>query len=365
VFTISQIVGIVVYIKRLRLSQDTTTVNPQDTGIFNVWLNLYVTWLITGGAGYIGAHVVQSSIDSGRDILVLDDLSTGIASRLDSRVQLVQTSLQNVLDLDRIFSDAEITGVLHLAAKKRVGESVEKPDYYWQENVGGLKNLLDAMKKHGVQNLVFSSSAAVYGQPDVPAETLITEETECNPINPYGSTKLEGEFLSRSMAESDGLKVAALRYFNVAGAGRPELGDRYKFNLVPIAFDALDRGEHPVVFGDDYNTPDGSCIRDYVHVQDLAEAHVAAMEAVEKSEPGFSAINIGTGIGASVFEVLNKIEDVTGINIAPVHVSRRVGDPPALVADVLKAKEVLNWSSERDLGEIVESAWDAWQFNKK
>jgi UDP-glucose 4-epimerase len=321
-----------------------------------------MTWLITGGAGYIGAHVVGSTHAAGRDVVVLDDLSTGIASRLEPGIPLVPSSLQNVSDLDRVFTDAEITGVLHLAAKKRVGESVERPDYYWQENVVGLQNLLDAMKRHDVKNFVFSSSAAVYGQPDVPVGTLITEDVECNPINPYGATKLEGEVLSRAMAESDGLKVAALRYFNVAGAGRPELGDQYIFNLVPIVFDALDRGEQPMVFGDDYNTPDGSCIRDYVHVQDLAEAHVAAMDFVEKSDPGFTVINIGTGEGASVSEVLNMIQDVTGIEISPIHADRRAGDPAALVADISKAKEILNWSSTRDLRDIVSSAWDAWQL---
>jgi UDP-glucose 4-epimerase len=324
-----------------------------------------MTWLITGGAGYIGAHVVESTIASGRDNVVLDDLSTGIASRLEPGIPLVQISLQNASDLDRVFNDAEITGVLHLAAKKRVGESVERPDYYWQENVVGLQNLLDAMKRHSVKNFVFSSSAAVYGQPDVPVGTLITEDVECNPINPYGATKLEGEVLSAAMAESDGLKVAALRYFNVAGAGRPELGDQYIFNLVPIVFDALDRGEQPMVFGDDYSTPDGSCIRDYVHVQDLAEAHVAAMDFVENSEPGFTAINIGTGKGASVFEVLNMMQEVTGREISPIHADRRAGDPTALVADVSKAKEVLNWSSSRDLNDIVSSAWDAWQLGHK
>jgi UDP-glucose 4-epimerase len=324
-----------------------------------------MAWLVTGGAGYIGAHVVQSAIASGRDVIVLDNLSTGIESRLDSHAPLFKTSLQNVSDLDHVFNDAEITGVLHLAAKKRVGESVERPDYYWQENVIGLQNLLDAIKRHDVKNFVFSSSAAVYGQPDVPFGTLITENVECNPINPYGATKLEGEVLSAAMADSDGLKVAALRYFNVAGAGSPELGDQYIFNLVPIVFDALDRGEQPMVFGDDYSTPDGSCIRDYVHVQDLAEAHVAAMDFVENSEPGFTAINIGTGKGVSVFEVLNMIQDVTGIKISPIHADRRAGDPPALVADVSKAKEILNWSSTRDLRDIVSSAWDAWKLGHK
>jgi UDP-glucose 4-epimerase len=254
---------------------------------------------------------------------------------------------------------------VHLAAKKRVGESVERPDYYWQENVVGLQNLLEAVKRHGVQNFVFSSSAAVYGQPDVPHGTLITEKTPCSPINPYGATKLEGEVLSKEMAESDDMKVAALRYFNVAGAGRPDLGDQYICNLVPIVFDALERGEQPIVFGNDYKTPDGSCIRDYVHVQDLAEAHIAAIDFVEKSDPGFTAINVGTGVGASVYEVLEMIHDVTGISTNPIIGQRREGDPPALVADVAKIKQVLGWTSSRDLREIVSSAWEAWQLRQK
>jgi UDP-glucose 4-epimerase len=324
-----------------------------------------VTWLITGGAGYIGSHVVESTLASGREVVVLDDLSSGIAARLNRSVPLIQTSLQDKEGINRIFEDGEITGVVHLAAKKRVGESVERPDYYWQENVVGLQNLIEAVKNHGVKSFVFSSSAAVYGKPDVPPGTLITEQTPCLPINPYGATKLEGEVLSKAIAESDGMKVAALRYFNAAGAGRPELGDQFIFNLVPIVFDALDRGKQPNVFGNDYPTPDGSCIRDYVHVQDLADAHIAAMNFVEKSDPGFTAINIGTGSGTSVYEVLEMIQEVTGISIEPIVGQRREGDPPALVADVSLAKELLGWQSSRDLHEIVSSAWAAWKLGHK
>lgn len=322
-------------------------------------------WLVTGGAGYIGAHVVESTLASGRGVIVLDDLSSGISSRLSSDVQLVETSLQDSDKVFEVFNLNKIDGVLHLAAKKLVGESVERPDYYWQENVGGLQNLLSALKLNNVKNFVFSSSAAVYGQPDLPSGEIITEQTVCNPINPYGVTKREGELLSRAMAESDGLKVAALRYFNVAGAGRPELGDQYIFNLVPIVFDALERGVQPVVFGDDYPTPDGSCIRDYVHVQDLADAHIAAVDFVENSEPGFTAINIGTGSGASVLEVLEMIQKVTGISIDPIVSQRREGDPAALVADVSFAKSVLGWQSSRDLRDIVTSAWEAWELGHK
>ena len=258
-----------------------------------------------------------------------------------------------------------ISGVVHLAAKKRVGESVERPDYYWQENVGGLQNLLTAMNAHNVKNFVFSSSAAVYGQPVLLDGQLITEETQCFPINPYGATKLEGEVLSQAAVESNGFNVVALRYFNVAGAGRPELGDQYIFNLVPIVFDALNRGERPIVFGDDYSTPDGSCVRDYVHVQDLSDAHIAAIEFVESSASGYMAINIGTGSGASVFEVIHMIQEVTGISIDPIVGSRREGDPAALVADVSLAKDILGWQSNRNLRDIVSSAWEAWHFGHK
>lgn len=324
-----------------------------------------MTWLITGGAGYIGAHVVENVLASGREVVVLDDLSSGIAARLSDKAHLIQTSLQDLSGINRVFEDANISGVVHLAAKKRVGESVERPDYYWQENVVGLQNLMDAMKRHGVRNFVFSSSAAVYGQPDVPHGTLINEETPCSPINPYGATKLEGEVLSKAMAKSEGMKVAALRYFNAAGAGRPDLGDQYIYNLIPIMFDALERGEQPIVFGSDYQTLDGSCIRDYVHVQDLAEAHIAAMDFVEKTELGFTAINVGTGSGTSVYEVLEMIQDITGISIEPIVGQRRDGDPPALVADVSLAKEILGWQSSRDLREIISSAWDAWKLGHK
>jgi UDP-glucose 4-epimerase len=324
-----------------------------------------MTWLVTGGAGYIGAHVVESTLASGRGVIVLDDLSSGISSRLSNDVPLVETSLQDFDKVIEVFNQNKIDGVLHLAAKKLVGESVDRPEYYWQENVVGLQNLLSAMDSHDVKNFVFSSSASVYGQPNVPPGTLITEEATCSPINPYGATKLEGEMICRTMADAKGLKVAALRYFNVAGAGRPELGDQYLFNLVPIVFDALERGQKSIVFGSNYPTADGSCIRDYVHVQDLADAHIAAIDFVENSDAVFKAINIGTGLGASVFEVLAMIQEVTGISIDPIIGQRREGDPAALVADVKLSKELLGWQSSRDLRDIVSSAWDAWKLGHK
>ena len=324
-----------------------------------------MTWLITGGAGYIGSHVVFETLKSGRDAVVLDDLSTGLVSRLPSNLQFEKVSLTDRESVFRVFEKYKFTGVLHLAAKKQVGESVLRPEYYWEENVAGLQNLVDAMVEHNVKNFVFSSSASVYGQPTLSVDELISENIKCKPINPYGETKLEGEHMAEKLAVNFDFKVAALRYFNVAGSGRPELGDVYAQNLVPIVFDALERGEQPIVFGNDYSTPDGSCIRDYVHVQDLADAHIAAMNFVENSDTGFTAINIGTGSGASVIEVLDMIQKVTGNSIDPIVGKRRDGDPAALVADVGFAKEVLGWQSSRDLREIVASAWDAWQQGHK
>jgi len=324
-----------------------------------------LSWLITGGAGYIGAHVVKSSLKSGRQVIVLDDLSTGVADRVPSGIEIEKVTLSDAGAIEAVFAKHEIQGVIHLAAKKKVGESVERPDYYWEENVGGFQNLVAAMKSHGVKNLVFSSSAAVYGAPDLEPGQTISELYSCSPINPYGLTKLEGEIISEALSVSDGFKVAALRYFNVAGAGKPELGDQFAFNLVPIVFEAIDGKLSPKVFGNDYNTADGSCIRDYVHVQDLAEAHVAAMDLVESMSPGFEAINIGTGVGASVFEVLAMIQGVTSVELNSEIVSRRAGDPAALVADVSKAKEILDWESRYGLRAIVESAWQAWQVSHK
>jgi UDP-glucose 4-epimerase len=322
-----------------------------------------MTSLITGGAGYIGGNIAGTRDVCSQRTLVIDDLSSGFRDRLPSSSQNFQVSLQDTNELNGIFQNSGITRVIHLAAKKRIGESVERPDYYWQENVVGFQNLLDVMLEYEVKNLVFSSSASVYGQPGVASGTLINEQTKCEPINPYGETKLEGERLARKFAEEHGFKVAALRYFNVAGAGRKDLGDRFAYNLIPIVFDAIDRGEQPIVFGNDYDTPDGSCIRDYVHVQDLADAHMSAIELVENSEPGFQAINIGTGIGASVFEVIDMVSKVTGKSIEPRIVERRQGDPASLVADVRKAKEVLGWESKYDLRDIVSSAWEAWRFD--
>ncbi len=321
-----------------------------------------MTWLITGGAGYIGAHVVAETQKSGRNVVILDDLSTGLESRVPDSATLVNIAITDQKAVRKLFADHEIHGVLHLAARKQVGESIERPDYYWSENVHGLQVLLDAMSEANVRKLVFSSSAAVYGQPEITGDAMITETTTCKPINPYGATKLVGEWYAQAKTVSDGMSVAALRYFNVAGAGRPEFGDVFTFNLVPLIFDAITHDRAPRIYGDNYPTPDGTCIRDYIHVQDLAEAHVAAMDLVDSRDASFEAINIGTGRGSSVREVIDMVIDVTGLTITPEIIERRIGDPAALVADVSKARATLDWTSRYDLHDIVDSAWKAWQL---
>ena len=315
-----------------------------------------MTWLVTGGAGYIGAHVVQKLVYAGHDVVVLDEATTG-THRLPPQVTLVQANLTQNQTLHRLFNDYDFQGVVHVAARKQVRESVEKPLFYWHENIGGLTNLLRAMQVHSVKNLVFSSSAAVYGQPQLSSNAMIAEDAHCNPINPYGATKLAGEWMAEALTISDDFKVVALRYFNVGGAGNANLGDEYSYNLIPIIFDALEKNESPIIFGKDFDTTDGTCIRDYVHVEDLADAHVSAVDYVSKAEPKFTAINIGTGKGSSVLEVMNMVAKVSRIEFEPKFVQARQGDPAALVADVSRAKALLNWVSKRSLEDIVRSAW--------
>lgn len=239
-----------------------------------------MTWLITGGAGYIGAHVVRAMTEAGERTVVYDDLSTGIAERVPDGIPLVVGSTLDGDRVTRALTDHAITGVVHLAAKKQVGESVSRPLEYYRENVEGLRVLLEAVTQAEVPSFVFSSSAAVYGMPDV---ELVTEETPCVPMSPYGETKLAGEWLVRATGKATGLATASLRYFNVAGAATPELADTGVFNIVPMVFERLTENAHPRIFGDDYPTPDGTCIRDYIHVMDLAEAHVATARALQSS----------------------------------------------------------------------------------
>ena len=315
------------------------------------------TWLLTGGAGYIGAHVIRSLQASGRDVVVLDDLSTGKASKVPAEVPLIQAHIGDHSAVTAALREHGVAGVVHLAAKKAVGESVERPEYYYRENVDGMLTLLEAMAEAGTRNLVYSSSAAVYG---TPAEEFVSERSPLAPESPYGQTKVVGEWMTRNAAVNRELSWISLRYFNVAGAASPMLGDTSANNLIPMVFRAMSQGLRPQVFGDDYPTPDGSCIRDYIHVADLSDAHVAAAAACEADLVG-EVYNVGRGQGVSVFEVMEMVSEVVGHDIGAEVAPRRPGDPAQLVATVEKINTELGWSAHYDLRQMVASAWEAWR----
>ncbi|MEU7037573.1 UDP-glucose 4-epimerase GalE [Streptomyces sp. NPDC046237] len=320
-----------------------------------------MTYLITGGAGYIGSHVVRAMTQAGERVVVLDDLSTGYEERVPEGVPLVVGSTLDREVLDRTIAEHGVTGVVHLAAKKQVGESVEQPLHYYRENVLGLTVLLEAVAAAGVRNVLFSSSAAVYGMPDV---DLVTEETPCLPLSPYGETKLAGEWLVRAAGKAHGISTACLRYFNVAGAATPELADTGVFNLVPMVFERLDAGEAPRIFGDDYATPDGTCVRDYIHVEDLADAHLVAARKLAEwaaaGEPRDLTVNIGRGEGVSVTEMIDLINEITGHSAAPVVTPRRPGDPARVVASADRIATELGWKARHDVRDMIDSAWAGW-----
>ncbi|WP_328913525.1 MULTISPECIES: UDP-glucose 4-epimerase GalE [unclassified Streptomyces] len=315
-------------------------------------------WLITGGAGYIGSHVVRALTAAGERVVVLDDLSTGDASRLPADVPLERGTVLDRPLLDRVLRDHAVDGIVHIAARKQVGESVERPLWYFRENVEGLRTVLEAAVDAGVRRFVFSSSAAVYGMPDA---DLVTESTPCDPINPYGETKLAGERLVAAVGRAHGMATASLRYFNVAGAATPELGDPGVFNLVAMVFDRIGRGEPPLIFGTDYPTPDGTCVRDYVHVEDIASAHVAAARRLSRDPSAALVLNIGRGEGVSVAEMVGIIREVSGhTGLAPVTAPRRPGDPARVVASAESITKELDWTATHDVRQMVTSAWAGW-----
>ncbi|MGV4986145.1 UDP-glucose 4-epimerase GalE [Streptomyces sp. NRAIS4] len=316
-----------------------------------------MTWLITGGAGYIGAHVVRAMTEAGERTVVYDDLSTGVAERVPAEVPLVRGSVLDAELVARTLAEHEIRGVVHLAAKKQVGESVELPLHYYRENVEGLRTLLEAVTAAEVPSFVFSSSAAVYGMPDV---DLVTEETPCLPLSPYGETKLAGEWLVRATGKATGMSTASLRYFNVAGAAGPELADTGVFNLIPMVFEKLTEGAPPRIFGDDYPTPDGTCVRDYIHVVDLAEAHVTVARALASSPGTDLTLNIGRGEGVSVREMIDRINAVTGYDRPPTVTPRRPGDPARVVASATRIATELGWQAKYDVQDMIASAWEGW-----
>jgi len=325
------------------------------------------TWLVTGGAGYIGAHVVRELIDQGIDVVILDDFSAGLRSRIPEGVPVVEADVSNSEAVQNALRGFNVTGVIHLAAKKAAGESVDMPLFYYRENVAGLVSMLESMQVVGVKNFVYSSSAAVYG---TPRSNPVNEDEPLLPESPYGETKVIGEWLSRDLAKSSGMNWVALRYFNVAGAAADELGDNSVNNLIPMVFRALENGQRPQIFGDDYSTPDGTCIRDYIHVQDLAAAHVAAVDLCERGNSSTDvtsdatvgiAVNVGRGQGVSVREVMDVVSEVIGRDVNAEVVGRRDGDPAETYANVDLSRHVLGWRASKDLSAMVSSAWSAWQ----
>jgi UDP-glucose 4-epimerase len=314
------------------------------------------SWLVTGGAGYIGAHVVKAMRDRGETTVVIDDLSTGDPLRVGDAPLIVGSVLDTTLVRD-VIREHSVRGIVHIAAKKQVGQSVAEPLTYYRENVGGVMSLLEAAVAENVESFLFSSSASTYGMPDL---DLVTEDTPGDPMSPYGESKLIGEWMSRAVGLATDLRVVSLRYFNVSGAAAPELGDPGVFNLIPLAMRALTGGEAPRIYGDDYPTPDGTCIRDYVHVADVADAHVASMLHLQGGGSS-GTYNVGRGEGSSVREVLGAVAEVTGIDTEPVVVARRPGDPARVIASVDRIRQDLGWSARYDLGQIVTSAWRGWQ----
>ncbi|MER7819047.1 UDP-glucose 4-epimerase GalE [Streptomyces sp. NPDC096153] len=309
-------------------------------------------YLVTGGAGYVGSVVAAHLLEAGHEVTVLDDLSTGFREAVPDGAAFVEGRVQ---DAARHVGPS-YDGVLHFAAFSQVGESVAQPGRYWENNVGGTMALLAAMRSAGVRRLVFSSTAATYGEP---VSTPITESDPTAPTSPYGASKLAVDHMIGGECTAHGLAAASLRYFNVAGA-YGACGERHEpeSHLIPLVLQvALGTRETISVFGDDYPTPDGTCVRDYIHVADLAEAHLLAMDAITPGE--HLVCNLGNGNGFSVREVVETVRKVTGHPVPETAAARRAGDPAVLVAASTTAQERLGWTPSRpDLAGIVADAWD-------
>jgi UDP-glucose 4-epimerase len=319
-----------------------------------------MTWLVTGGAGYIGAHVVRALQDAGIRPLVIDDLSSGHRGFVPNDVELVRGSILSGELLSDVFGSHAIEGVMHIAGFKYAGVSVQRPLHTYAQNVTGTATLLGAMADAGIDKIVFSSSAAVYGTPDV---DLVTEATALHPESPYGESKLIGEWLLADQGRAVGLHHTALRYFNVVGSGSDDLYDTSPHNLFPVVFDALLEGRPPRINGNDYPTPDGTCVRDYLHVVDLAHSHVIAAQRLAAGEPLEPVYNLGSGDGASVGEIMRTIAEVTGIDFTPEIAPRRPGDPARIVASGELAARDLGWAMRHSLTDMVASAWSARSAN--
>jgi UDP-glucose 4-epimerase len=324
-------------------------------------------WLVTGGAGYIGSHVVRAFVGEGMPAVVIDDLSTGHRSFVREDIPFYEGSILQGELLDQIFTEEQIAGVVHLAGFKYAGVSVTRPLHTYTQNVTGMVTLLESMAAHGVTLFVFSSSAAVYG---TPATDLVSEQDTTKPESPYGESKLVGEWLLYDQARATAagpapLRHTSLRYFNVVGSGYEDLRDTSPHNLFPLIFERLVAGEVPYVNGDDYPTPDGTPVRDYVHVSDLARSHVVAAQALEEGRPLQPVYNLGSGTGLSVRQIMDAVARVTGIDFTPEVRPRRAGDPAQIVATGELAARDLDWKMRHTVDDMVASAWTARQATER
>jgi UDP-glucose 4-epimerase len=317
-----------------------------------------MSWLVTGGAGYIGSHVVRAFEDVDLEAVVIDDLSSGHRDFVGPATPFVEGTILDTDLVARTCKEHAVEGVVHLAGFKYAGVSVQRPLHTYTQNVTGTVSLLEAMEQAGVDLMVFSSSAATFGTPDV---DIVTEETPGRPESPYGESKLIGEWLIADQGVATGLRHTSLRYFNVVGSGNDDLYDTSPHNLFPLVFDALIEGRTPRINGDDYATPDGTCVRDYVHVADLADAHVVAARRLAAGDALAPVYNLGSGDGSSVRQIMDTVRDVTGIDFTPEIGPRRPGDPARIVASGELAARDLDWAMRHDLRDMVSSAWRARQ----
>ncbi|MGP4032563.1 UDP-glucose 4-epimerase GalE [Pseudarthrobacter sp. 1C304] len=315
-----------------------------------------MTWLVTGGAGYIGSHVVSALRGAGMQAVVIDSLSSGHREFVPEDVPFVHGTILDSELVARTMLEHNVAGVIHLAGFKYAGVSVQEPLLTYEQNVTGTAELLKAMELAEVDKLVFSSSAATYG---TPTGDIVTEDTPTQPESPYGESKLIGEWLIRDQGKARGLKHTSLRYFNVVGSGSPELYDTSPHNLFPIVLRALTGGKTPRINGTDYNTADGTCVRDYVHVADLAASHVAAARALAAGTPLERVYNLGSGDGLSVRQIMTAMAAVTGIDFEPEIGPRRAGDPDRIVADGTLAARDLDWKMRHSVEDMVASAFEA------
>ena len=321
--------------------------------------------LVTGGAGYIGSHAVKILIEQGYNVVVIDNLSTGYIDAIDKRAKFYNLDIRDLDKVIDVLKSNNIDSVIHFAAFSLVGESMELPLKYYENNVYGTKVLLDAMNQANVKRIVFSSTAAVYGDKDI---SPITEELEETPSNAYGETKLAMEKMMKWADIAHGIKYIALRYFNVAGAYfTGEIGESHnpETHLIPIVLQVpLGKRKSISVFGDDYDTPDGTCIRDYIHIEDLISAHILAMKKLEKDNSS-NFYNLGSGIGFSVLEIIEAAREVTKHDIPVILSERRSGDPARLIASSVKAEKDLGWVKKyTEVKDIIGSAWKFHQLHK-